>query len=92
MRIDTLNKVSQLYQSNSTKKLTKSSSSSSTDKLEISQAGKEYQIAKKAVSAAPDVRMDKVNDIKSRMDSGTYNVSAEEVANKLVEGLFNSVI
>ena len=39
-----------------------------------------------------DIRMDKVNDIKRRMESGTYNVTGEEVANKLVENYFDQII
>jgi flagellar biosynthesis anti-sigma factor FlgM len=50
-----------------------------------SQAGKDYQVAKQAVSDASDVRMDLVNDIKARLANGTYNVSDEELADKLLE-------
>ena len=51
--------------------------------------GKDYQIAKNAVAAAPDVREDKVNAIKQALASGTYNVSMEEVADKLINSSFN---
>lgn len=92
MRIDALNKVSKLYQANSTNKITKKNNVSNPDCVEISQIGKEYQIAKQAVAATPDVRLDKVNDIKERMASGTYNVSAKELADKLVDSYFDQSI
>ena len=34
---------------------------------------------------APDIRQELVNDIKSRMDAGTYNVSDSDFAQKLAE-------
>lgn len=91
MRVDNFNKVSQLYQSNSTKKLEKTTKSSQSDKLELSQTGKDYQVAKQAVMKAPDVRMDKVNDIKRRMESGTYNISSQEIASKMVDSYFSTI-
>lgn len=92
MRIDAYNKISQVYQTNVAKKTNKTVASSTSDQVEISRIGKDYQVAKKAVAVAPDERMDKVNEIKARMESGTYNVSAEEIANKLVDGYFNTMI
>ena len=85
MRIDAFNKVSELYKSSNVKSTVKAKGSSFSDKLEISQTGKDYQVAKQIVARTPDIREDRVNDIKQRMESGVYNVSAEEVADKLIE-------
>ena len=41
-------------------------------------------MAKSAVKAAPDVRESKVADIKKQISSGTYNVSGESFADKLL--------
>lgn len=92
MRIDAFNKVSQLYQQNSTQKLNKTNAVGKKDRVEISQIGKDFQIAKQVVAQAPDIRQDKVNELKQRMASGTYNVSSEEVADKMVESYFNKSI
>ena len=92
MRVDAFNKVSQIYQASSLKSSTKTAGSNFQDKLEISQVGKDYQVAKQAVLGISDVREDKVNDIKLRMESGTYNISSQEVADKLVESYFNQSI
>ena len=84
MRIDAINRVSQLYQANSTKKVAKAKSTEKYDSVQISQMGKDYQVAKAAVAATPDVRTDLVNDIKTRMQNGTYDVSMEMLADKLL--------
>lgn len=84
MRIDAVNRVSQLYQANSTKKLAKQNKAEKYDTVQISQMGKDYQVAKAAVAAAPDVRAELVDDIKSRMQNGTYSLSMEKLADKLL--------
>lgn len=88
MRIDAVNRVSQLYQANSTKKVAKQKSDEKYDSVQISQTGRDYQVAKAAVEATPDVRTDLVNDIKSRLKNGTYDVSMEMLADKLLAGEF----
>lgn len=85
MRIDAYNAVSQVYQANSAAAVKKSSASKSAqDKIEFSQTAKSYQTAKAAVNSAPDVRQDKVARIKAQMAAGTYNVSLDAVANKIL--------
>ena len=58
---------------------------SSSDKVEISTFGKDLQVARQAVSNAPDVREDKVAEYKSRIQAGTYDVSSESFADKMLE-------
>lgn len=91
MRIDAYNKVSELYKTNKIKSTSNVKGNSFTDKLEISQIGKDYQVAKKALSSVSDVREDRVKDIQERMATGTYDVGSNEVANKLVDGYFNKL-
>lgn len=85
MRIDAFNKISELYKASGAKSTAKTGKSSFSDMLEISQTGKDYQVAKQIVARTPDVRENLINDIKERMEAGTYNVSIEDVANKLVD-------
>ena len=87
MRIDAYMQVNQLYQANKPRAAAKSSYSATTDSLEISSLGKDYQVAKKATSEASDIREDKVKDIMERMKAGTYNVSIEDVAENLADRL-----
>jgi negative regulator of flagellin synthesis FlgM len=84
MRIDALNKINEIYKSSSVKSTSKAKGSSFNDMLEISQTGKDYQIAKQIVARTPDVREAKINEIKERMQAGIYNVTIEDVADKLI--------
>ncbi|MGB8454221.1 MAG: flagellar biosynthesis anti-sigma factor FlgM [Anaerocolumna sp.] len=92
MRVDAYNKISQVYQTNAVKKIAKTSGNSTTDQLEMSRTAKDYQVARQAVAGTQEVRTDKINDIKSRLESGTYNISMEEVADKMVESYFEKLI
>lgn len=93
MRIDAYNQVAQLYGVQSKYKTQKTSSASApTDQVSISQAGRDYQVAKSAVSQASDIREDKVAQIKSKIDSGNYSVEPGDFASKLLEKYNNSLI
>ena len=58
-----------------------------SDTVEISKRAREIQIAQKAISEVPDVRSEKVADIKQGIQSGRYKPSAEDVVDKLLSGL-----
>ncbi len=94
MRIDAYNQINQIYQTSQAKKTSATSEAGKTsfsDALQLSQAGKDIQVAKQSVKDAPDVREDKVNELKARIASGNYNVTGKDVADKLVENYFNSL-
>ena len=84
MRIDALNQVTQVYGRNGKMKVNASAKVSGSDSLTISDFGKELQIAKQAVASAPDIRADRVAELKKRINEGTYNVSSEDFANKFL--------
>lgn len=60
---------------------------SSADSVEISDRSRELARARQAVDAAPDVRAERVAEIKKQLEEGTYSVSPELLAKKLLEGL-----
>ena len=91
MRIDAISKASQLYQAAKPKKVSEVKKADGRDKYEESKSAKDYQTAKDAVKSAPDIREDKVGDIKEALTSGTYNVSAQEIADKMVSKYFDSI-
>lgn len=90
MRIDAYMQVNQLYQASKTKKTgaAQKTSAKASDTLELSSFGKELQIAKQAVSEASDVRMDRVDELKSAINSGTYDLSMDRLAEKLANKYF----
>ena len=58
----------------------------------VSSKGQDYQTAKKALAAAPDIREEKVAALKEQIASGSYNVSAQEIADSVVSKFFDSSI
>jgi len=57
------------------------------DKVSISSQAGDFQTARKAAMAAPDVREDLVSSIRGMLENGTYNVSANDVASRIFQGL-----
>lgn len=56
------------------------------DEVEISDKGKEIHRAMHALSSVPDVREDKVEAVRSRIEAGTYKVRGKDVVRKLFAG------
>ena len=84
MRIDAYNQISQIYGVNGKMETAQTSRVSKTDKVEISSLGRDMQIAKQAVKDSPDVRTDKVAQLKQQIADGTYNVDADSFAEMLL--------
>lgn len=55
------------------------------DRVEISPKAFDLNVLQAAAMQTPDVRPGKVADIKSQVDNGTYKISYEELAERLVE-------
>lgn len=91
MRIDAYNQISQVYRTNNKVRVNKTGKAENSDRVEISQFGKDFQIAKQAVADAPDVREELVNSVKERIKAGTYDVSADGMAAKLAEKYFTNL-
>ena len=87
MRIDAYMQVSQLYKTNKTKRDMKSETKDGRDSLEMSDFGSAYQVAKQAAEQGEPVRADRIEEIRAQMAAGTYNVSIEDVADKLADQL-----
>ncbi len=88
MRIDAYNQISNFYNTNTKKTSQKSTVSTGTrDQVSFSTVAKDMQTAKAAAASTPDVRADKVADIKARLAAGTYQVSGEAFADKILSSL-----
>lgn len=94
MRIDAYNQVAQLYKTQNTSKAGKAygnnSAYSTYDQMEISQTGRDYQVAKQAIAGTSGIREDKIAQLKEQVANGSYKVSAEDFASKLLEK-YNSI-
>ena len=86
MRIEAYSQIQNLY--NVSRPAGKSAAPAAADfkdKLNISGAGKDLQVANQAVAAVPDVREDKIAAIRSAYQSGSYDVSSSDFADKILE-------
>ena len=63
------------------------SSTAGTEQIAISSKAKDIQKATEAVNAAPDIRIEKVDRIKEQIANGSYSVSSEQVAEKILENI-----
>ena len=85
MRLEAYSQVQQIY---SNSKISKPQAAKNTndirDTVSFSSIGKDIQVAKQAVNNAPDVREDVVAKLKAAIKNGTYDVSGEAFADKLL--------
>lgn len=87
MKINGVNNVQSVmkaYGANKTEKVQKISLKE--DKIEISQTGKDFQIAMEAFKNLPEVREEKINELRSQIESGTYTVDKDKLANSIIKG------
>lgn len=54
------------------------------EKVTLSGRASEVQQARQIIADLPDVRKDKVDDLKARIDDGSYQVDGERVAEKMI--------
>ncbi len=55
------------------------------DTVALSNAAKNIQEAQKKLEAIPDVREDKVAELKEQIENGTYEIDAEKIADKMLK-------
>ncbi|MEN9724022.1 MAG: hypothetical protein RJB38_2008 [Pseudomonadota bacterium] len=65
---------------------------SGATKAEISSKAKDLAKAKEVAGQAPDVREDKIAELKARIAAGKYEVNAQAVADRLVDEHLSSGI
>jgi len=65
----------------------------SEDKVALSPEAKQIQEAKKLLDSLPDIREDKVAEIKEQIEAGTYNIDGEKIAFKMIrESILNELV
>ena len=66
---------------------------SKEDKVVLSPEVKRIQEAKKLLSSVPDIREEKVAQIKAQIENGTYQVEEKKLAQKMIkESLLNELL
>lgn len=64
----------------------KTTGKEATDIYDVSREAKDYNTIYKAVMQSPDIREDKIKAISKQIEEGTYNVSAQALAEKILSG------
>ncbi len=85
MKISNISQIYKTYEAKPAVSGKKIKSGEKKDKLNVSNEAREFQIAFKAALSSPTIREDKVNDIKNRIENNSYNVSAEDIADKIMK-------
>jgi negative regulator of flagellin synthesis FlgM len=57
-----------------------------TDRIELSVRSREIQHLDELIQSTPDVREGRVEQVRRELESGTYNVKAERIADKILGG------
>ena len=56
-----------------------------TDTVVISDMAKRIQEAQKQIQTIPDVRADKVTELRNQIEKGTYEIKADQIAGKMIK-------
>lgn len=88
MRINKLDNIFQLYNKNSgVNKVKSESGTKASDEIKISEKALEFQFAMEKVKNVEIMRKDKVDKIKQQVQSGTYEVDGNKIADKIFESI-----
>jgi negative regulator of flagellin synthesis FlgM len=72
---------------------TGSGDSISKDEVVLSPEAKQIQKAKELIDSLPDIREEKVAEIRARIEAGEYQIDGEKIASKMIEeSLLNELI
>lgn len=85
MKISSIFQTTNIFQNNIKQKNEKKVIEKKADNLNISSKALDFQTAMKAINNSPDVRQNKINSISKKISDGTYFVSSEQIANKILE-------
>ena len=85
MRINQVNldKLQKSYQQNE-KKIKQKQAQRKHDKMDISNQGKKMRQIKEKLDELPDVREDRIAELKEKIEQGEYKVDSEQLARKIL--------
>lgn len=62
------------------------------DKVTISKDSRDMQIARDAMMNTPDIRTEKVEELRNEVKAGRYAVPADKVADKIIASAINEYV
>lgn len=84
MRINAINRIYEMYNAPEGMAAKSTDKSQSKDEVDLSSIAKDFSTIRKMVANEKDIREDKVKEIKDKMANGTYDVTAKQVAEKIL--------
>ena len=60
--------------------------------VQLSRASKETQLADKIISTTPDIRADKVAEVRDKIESGNYEIDHEKIAAKMIDSNLDEIL
>ncbi|NLJ78920.1 MAG: flagellar biosynthesis anti-sigma factor FlgM [Tissierellia bacterium] len=85
MKIDKINRVLQIYNDVESNKVGRGGDGLDRDSVKFSEDAQDYQFALQKLREVPDIRMDKVEELKKRIDAKTYDISGREIAERIYQ-------
>lgn len=64
----------------------------SGDKVTLSRDSRDMQIARDAIMNTPDIRTEKVEELRNEVKAGRYAVPADKVADKIIASAINEYV
>ena len=58
-----------------------------SEKVLLSDEAKDIHKAREVIASDPEIRMDKVAEIKAKIESGDYHVDSKEIADKMLKDI-----
>ncbi len=68
-------------------KVISSASAEPSEPISISQTGQEIKQYTEAMAELPDIRKERIDQIQAALVSGTYSVSSQDLADKIIQDL-----
>lgn len=89
-----INKILNIYNNQgNVSKITKTDKTKKIDQLNISSTGRDFQIAMDEIKNKPEVRTEKIEELRKQIQAGTYKVDAKAIADKMISdaNIFNKL-
>jgi negative regulator of flagellin synthesis FlgM len=59
---------------------------SDSDSIQLSVRSREISHLNELIQSTPDIRESRVEEVRMQFDNGTYNVTADQIAEKIIKG------
>lgn len=82
-----MNKIMKAYQNLNQKENNNVNQKSKSDQVNISNEAKEIRNIKETLENKPEIRQEKVDQIKTQIQNGTYKVDSQKVAEKIISDI-----